>query len=33
MTPIVSSLKGFFNAPKNFDYMKELEKSLANKYL
>ena len=33
MTPIVSSLKGSFSAPKNFDYKKELEKSLSKKYL
>jgi hypothetical protein len=33
MTPIVSSLKGCFSVPENFDYKKELEKSLANKYL
>ena len=33
LTPIVvKSLKGSFHSPKNFDYKKELEKSLAKKY-
>jgi len=33
LTPIVKSLKGSFKAPKNFDYKKELSKSLTEKYL
>jgi hypothetical protein len=33
LTPIVISLKGSFSAPKNFDYKKELAKSLEKKYL
>ncbi len=33
LTPIVKSLKGSFKAPKNFDYKKELSKSLKAKYL
>ena len=33
ITPIVKSLKGSFKAPSNFDYKKELAKSLSNKYL
>ena len=33
LTPIVKSLKGSFNAPKDMDYKKELTKSLAKKYL
>jgi len=33
ITPIVKSLKGSFKAPANFDYKKELEKGLAEKYL
>ena len=33
LTPIVKSLKGSFKAPKNFDYKKELSKSLTAKYL
>ncbi len=32
-TPIVSSLKGSFKAPKDFDYKKELVKGLSDKYL
>jgi hypothetical protein len=32
MTPIVKSLKGSFKAPANFDYKKELSKSLSRKY-
>ncbi len=32
-TPIASSLRGSFNAPKNFDYKKELSKGLSKKYL
>ena len=33
LTPTVESLKGSFKAPKNFDYKKELSKSLTKKYL
>lgn len=33
LTPIVKSLKGSFKAPQNFDYKKELSKSLTDKYL
>lgn len=33
LTPIVKSLKGSFKTPKNFDYKKELSKSLTAKYL
>ena len=33
MTPIVKSLRGAFKAPYDFDYKKELEKSLSEKYL
>lgn len=33
ITPIVKSLKGSFKAPANFDYKRELEKGLAEKYL
>ncbi len=33
LTPIVKSLKGSFNAPKNFDYKKELSNRLSKKYL
>jgi len=32
-TPITSSLKGTFKAPKDFDYKKELSKKLSEKYL
>ena len=32
LTLIVISLKGSFSAPKNFDYKKELAKSLAKKF-
>jgi hypothetical protein len=32
-TPIVSSLRGSFKAPKDFDYKQELSKGLAEKYL
>lgn len=32
-TPITSSLKGSFKAPKDFDYKKELSKGLSKKYL
>ncbi len=33
MTPIVKSLKGSFKAPSDFNYKKELTKSLSKKYL
>ncbi|HJS01653.1 MAG TPA: DUF6364 family protein [Flavobacterium sp.] len=33
LTPIVKSLKGSFNAPKNIDYKKELTNRLSEKYL
>jgi hypothetical protein len=33
LTPIVKSLKGSFKAPQNFDYKKELSKSLTEKYV
>ena len=33
ITPIVKSLKGAFKAPSDFDYKRELEKSLSEKYL
>ncbi len=33
LTPIVKSLKGSFNAPKNFDYKKELTNRISEKYL
>jgi hypothetical protein len=33
LTPVVKSLKGSFNAPKNINYKKELSKSLTEKYL
>jgi hypothetical protein len=33
LTPIVKSLKGSFNAPKDFDYKKELTNRLSKKYL
>lgn len=32
-TPITSSLRGAFKAPKDFDYKKELAKGLSKKYL
>ncbi len=32
-TPIASSLRGSFKAPKDFDYKKELSKELSKKYL
>lgn len=32
-TPIASSLRGSFKAPKGFDYKKELSKGLSEKYL
>jgi len=33
ITPIVKSLQGSFKAPSDFDYKKELTKSLSKKYL
>lgn len=33
LSPIVKSLKGSFNAEKDFDYKKELAKRLSDKYL
>ncbi|MCX6236588.1 MAG: DUF6364 family protein [Bacteroidia bacterium] len=33
ITPIVKSLKGSFKAPSDFDYKRELEKGLSEKYL
>ena len=33
ITPIVKSMKGYFKAPSDFDYKKELTKSLSKKYL
>ncbi len=33
LTPIVKSLKGSFNAPKNNDYKKHLANRLSEKYL
>lgn len=32
-TPIASSLRGSFKAPKDFDYKEELSKGLSEKYL
>jgi hypothetical protein len=32
-TPIATSLRGSFKAPKDFDYKKELSKVLSKKYL
>jgi hypothetical protein len=32
-TPIASSLRGAFKAPKDFDYKKELNKALSKKFL
>ena len=32
MTPIVKSLRGSFKAPSDFNYKKELSKSLSKKY-
>ncbi len=32
-TPIVSSLRGAFKAPEDFNYKKELSKGLSEKYL
>lgn len=33
LTPLVKSLKGSFKAPEDFDYTKELSKSLSGKYV
>ncbi len=33
ITPLTKSLRGSFKAPANFDYKKELPKSLSEKYL
>jgi Family of unknown function (DUF6364) len=33
LTPLVRSLKGSFKAPADFDYKKELARSLSKKYL
>ena len=33
LSPIVKSLKGSFEMPKNFDYNEELQKALEEKYL
>ena len=33
LSPIVSSLKGAFKMPENFDYKEELSKQLEKKYL
>jgi len=33
MTPIVKSLRGSFKAPSDFNYKKELSKSLSKKYM
>lgn len=33
LTPIVKSLKGSFNTPKNSDYKKDLANRLSEKYL
>lgn len=32
-TPVVKSLKGAFKAPRDFDYKKELQKGLSEKYM
>jgi hypothetical protein len=32
-TPIATSLRGSFKAPKDFDYKEELSKGLSEKYL
>jgi hypothetical protein len=32
ITPMIKSLKGSFQAPKNFNYKTELSKALNNKY-
>jgi len=33
ITPIVKSLRGSFKAPSDFNYKKELSKSLSKKYM
>jgi macrodomain Ter protein organizer (MatP/YcbG family) len=33
ISPLVKSLRGAFNAPKDFDYKTELTKALSEKYL
>jgi hypothetical protein len=33
ITPTVKSMKGSFKAPSDFDYKKEITKSLSKKYL
>ncbi len=33
ITPLVKSLRGSFKAPENFDYKKELSKTLHDKYM
>lgn len=33
LTPTIKSLKGSFKVPKNFDYKKELDNRLSEKYL
>ncbi len=33
ISPFVKSLQGSFKAPENYDYKKELSKSLSEKYL
>ena len=33
LTPVVRSLKGSFKVPADFDYKKELSKSLSKKYM
>jgi hypothetical protein len=33
ITPIVKSLRGSFTRPKDFDYKKEIQKRLSEKYL
>jgi len=33
LSPVVESLKGSFKPPKNFDYKKQLQERLENKYL
>lgn len=33
LTPVVRALKGSFKAPSDFDYKKELSKSLSKKYM
>ena len=33
LSPLIKSLKGSFKIPKDFDYKKELQDALAEKYL